>query len=109
MVPAQNVVPRSQLDTPQKKKLFLGSNLEPFQEKSVPGGPIGTFSGKVGSWGSNLEPVQEDINSWRSNLEPFQEKSVPGGPIWDLFRRNQFLEVQFGTFTGKKRFLTVQN
>ena len=81
MVPAQNVLPRSQLDTPQKK--------------SVPGGPIGTFSGKVGSWGSNLEPVQEEINSWGSNLEPFQEKLVPRGPIL--------------SFSGKSRFLAVQN
>ena len=60
MVPAQNVVPRSQLDILQKKN---------------PGG-------------SNLEPEQREINSWRSNSgplgptsEPFQEKSVPGGPV----------------------------
>ena len=73
MVSTQNVLLRSQLDIPKKK--------------CIPGGPIGTFSGKVSSWGSNLEPVQEEISSWGSNLEPIQKSQVLG--------------VQFGTYSGK--------
>ena len=87
MVPAQNVLGRIQLDTPQKR-MFLRVQ-------------FGTCSGKKQFLEVQFGTCSEKNTSWGSNLEAAQKISVPGEPVWNLSRKNQFLEVQFGHFQEK--------
>ena len=75
-ISAQNVLARSQIDIP-KEKPVPGVQVEPSQEKSVPGGSI-----------------------WNLN----KEKSIPGGLIWSAVRKKSTPGVQVETFSGKTSF-----
>ena len=102
MVPAQNVLPRSQLDTPQKT-LFLGVQFGTFSGRNqflevqfgtcsgksqFLGFQFGTFSGKVSSWGAQFGTFSGNINSWGSKIH------IP--------EKNKILEVHINISQARK-------